>query len=290
MRGDPIQSAAELLIDDFRRRFPLLESLVGEFGNERLEERIPWLFGFLLAAANNQGLGGCCFVLDVSAGTTVIAAILTALSGFKSDFPRLVEHYATHAFKRGQRVRVLPTDAVFEYDGLWRQFPNYFRLKLLGTETGSYRSFPLVDVLRLEPTDRVRPRGTGATKLGQAAGGPLDRLLDVRSSGNNSIIRNVVLCHMPRVRFARTIGSIGLERGEVGSLPLLSDYLPWGSVGVDGLLHPKDPHQTVGEPLIAVSGFPEDIARNCNAAPPNTKVVFADGPQSLARDLQLMMT
>ncbi len=286
MTGDPTQSAAELLIDDFRRRFPLLESLVGEFGDERQAERVPWLFGFLLAAADNQSPGGYCFVLDTSTGTTAIAAILTALSRFKADFPQLVEHYATHAFKPGQRVRVLPTDAVYEYDGLWRQFPGQFRLKLLGTETRSYRSFPLVDVLRLEPTDRVRPRGTGATKLGQRASGPLDQLLDVHSCGNKSIVRNIVLCHMPRVRFARAIDAVTLQPAKAGRLATLSDYLPWGSVGADGIFHSNDHHQTVGEPLIAVSGIPEDIARICSAAPANTKVVFADGPQSFARDLQ----
>jgi hypothetical protein len=286
MTGDPTQSATELLIDEFRQRFPLLEKIVGEFGDEGPRERIPWFFGFLLAAANNPNPGGCCFVLDISAGTTAIAALLAALSRLKADFPRLVEDYARHEFTPGQRVRVLPSDAVFEYEGIWSEFPGQFKLKLIGAETRSFRSFPLVDILRLEPTDRLRPQGTGATNLGQRASGPLDKLLDFNSCGNNSIIRNVVLCHMPRAQFTRTIDAITLAPTHAKTFERLSQFVSWGSIDPDGLLRANDSHQTVGEPLVAVSGFPEDIARNCRASPANTKVIFADGPQRFARDLQ----
>ncbi len=286
MKGDPSQSAAELLIDEFRQRFPLLEKIVGEFGDDGPREQVPWFFGFLLAAANNPNPGGCCFVLDISSGTTAIAALLTALSRLKADFPGLVEDYARHAFTPGERVRVLPSDAVFEYDGIWSEFPGYFKLRLIGAETASFRSFPLVDVLRLEPTDRLRPRGTGASNLGQRASGPLDRLLDFNSCGNNSIIRNVVLCHMPRAQFARTIDTITLAPTHARTFERLSRFVSWGSIGPDGLLYANDSYQTVGEPLVAVSGTPEDIAHNCRASPANTKVVFADGPQRFARDLQ----
>jgi hypothetical protein len=286
MGGDPEQSAVQQLIGTFRDRFPLLESIAGEFGTGGPREQIPWFFGFLLAAANNRSPGACCFVLDTSAGTTVVAALLTALSRLKSDFPDLVEHYAEHAFRPGERVRVLPSDAVYEYEGIWRQFPAYFRLKFLGADTPSYRSFPLAEVLRLEPTDRLRPRGTGATDLGQKATGPLDTLLDVSSCGNNSIIRNTVLCHMPRIQFARAMDVISVASRNARSSAKLSDFLSWGSVGPDGRLHPNDTHQTAGEPLIAVSGTAEDIARVCRDTPPGSKIVFADGAERFARDLQ----
>src|SRR5262249_16627420 len=152
---------AQQLIGTFRARFPLFDRIAGNFGDESSREQIPWFFGYLLAAANNRNPGACCFILDVSTGTTAVAALLTALTRLKTDFPSLVEGYAQNAFQRGERVRVLPSDAVFEYDGIWRQFPAYFRLKLLGADTPSYRSFPLAEVLRLEPTDRHRPKGTG---------------------------------------------------------------------------------------------------------------------------------
>ena len=69
-----------------------------------------------------------------------IAAVLTALSRLKAEFPSLVEDYARHAFTQGQRVRVLPSDAVFEYGGVWTEFPGYFKLQLIGAETEAFEA------------------------------------------------------------------------------------------------------------------------------------------------------
>lgn len=143
MTGDPTQTTTELLIDDFRQRFPLLEKIVGEFGDDGSRERIPWFFGFLLAAANNPNPGGCCFVLDISTGTTAIAALLTALSRLKADFPGLVQNYARHAFTLGQRVRVLPSDAVFEYDESGRNFQVTSNLDCWDPRRAAFEAFPL---------------------------------------------------------------------------------------------------------------------------------------------------
>jgi hypothetical protein len=160
---------------------------------------------------------------------------------------------------------------------------NAYRGSLLGND--ARRSFPLVDVLRLEPTDRLRPKGTGACNLGQFASSPLDQLLDLSSCGNNSVICNIVLCYMPRSQFARIVDSVILAPRQATKFEPLSRFLSWGSIGPDGSLHSNDPHQMVGEPLIAVSGIPEDIAQVCKESPTRSKVVFADGPH-LTRDLQ----
>src|ERR1700733_2602908 len=111
MSDDPEQTPAAFLIGDLKRRFPLFETIVGQFGDEN-RESIPWFFAFLLAAASAPSTGGCCFVLDMSTGTAAIAALLAALDRLKSDFPRLVEDYARYAFSPGQRVRGLPSDGV----------------------------------------------------------------------------------------------------------------------------------------------------------------------------------
>jgi hypothetical protein len=58
MGGDSEQPATEQLIGAFRNRFPLLDRIAGEFGNEGRREQIPWFFGFLVAAANNRNPGG----------------------------------------------------------------------------------------------------------------------------------------------------------------------------------------------------------------------------------------
>ena len=146
--------------------------------------------------------GGCRFVLDASPGTTVIAAVLTALDRLKADFPRLVEDYARHAFKPGQRVLVLPSDAVSEYEGLWSQFPGQFKLRLLGTDTASFRSFPLADVLRLEPTNRLRPAEPARpVSVSARAGRSIDSSNSVPAETTaSSAITYRVTCRVPSSR------------------------------------------------------------------------------------------
>lgn len=272
------------LIDEFRRRFPLFDSIVGRFGEKTPAERIPWFFGFILAAATKPGAGACCFVLEKTPGTTAIAAILAGLVRLQRDLPGLVERYARTALARGERVKVRPSDFVYEYEGLWEDFPGFFRLKLLGED--AWRSFPLVDVLRLEPTDRVRPKGTGSSDLGAFERSPLDHLLDLTTCGNNSLIENAVLVHMARTQFARIADAIILAPRHARRFARLSRFLPWGSIGHDGTLKLNDPYQVIGEPLVAATGVPEDLALASSSAGAGTKIVLVDGARRLARDLQ----
>lgn len=270
------------LIGELRRRFPLIGRIVGRFGEETPQESIPCFFGLLLAAALRPGKGPCCFVLDKTPGTTPVAAILTALVGLRNNLPGLVKNYV-NTLSRGQRVKVLPSGFVYEYEGPWMDFPGQFRLKFLGKD--AWRNFSMEDVLRLEPTDHVRPRGDGGD-LSASESDPLDNLLDYRIFGNSSIIQNTVLVYMPRSRFWRVAESIALGQGSHQPLPQLSSFLPWGFIGRDGTLKPSNQHQVVGEPLVASTVVAEDLAMACLAAEPATKVVFVDGANGLGRNLQ----
>ena len=284
MDGDyTVDAHHDDLIEEFRRCFPLIDHVVGRFGEDAASERIPWFFGFILAAAAKPGTGACCIVLDRTPGTTAIAAILSGLVRLQSDFPKLVEGYARNALTRGQRVRVRPTKFVYEYEGVWEEYPQFFRLKLLGEEAS--RSFPLEDVLRLEPTDRVRPKGTGSD-LGVFERSHLDRLLGLTTGGNNSLIQNAVFVQMPRAQLARVAEGTALAPRGAEQFDRLSQFLPWGFIGHDGTLRPNDPYQVVGEPLIAATSVPEDLALASLSADPGTKTVLVDGARSLARDLQ----
>ena len=272
------------LIDELRRRFPLFERIVGQFGDSTDDERIPWFFALLLAAASNLLPGACCFVLDKTLGTTAVAAVLLAFVRLQEDFPQLVESYASTALSKGQRVKVKPSNFVYEYDGLWDGYPGRFRLKVLGNE--EYRSFPIADVLRLEPTDRVRPKGTLNSKLGVFERSHLDELLDVTTCGNNSIIRNTVLLYMAQARFAEVVDTISLAPEHASGADRLSHFLPWGSIGQDGSLRPNDNYQVAGEPIIGVTRVPEDLALVSLSVPPASKIVLVDGARGFARDLQ----
>ena len=272
------------LIGEFRRRFPLFDRVVGRFGEDVPSERIPWFFGFILAAAAKPGAGACSVVLEKTPGTTAIAAILAGLIRLQRDFPSLVERYARTALERGQRVKVRPSDFVYEYEGVWEEFPDFFRLKFLGEDAS--RSFPLVDVLRLEPTDRVRPKGTGASDLGAFERSPLDHLLDLTTCGNNSLIRNAVLVQMPRTHLARIADATILAPIHASEFARLSQFLPWGFIGHDGTLNSDDHFQVVGEPLIAATSVSEDLALASSSADAGAKTVLVDGARRLARDLQ----
>ena len=272
------------LIGEFRRRFPLLDRIVGHFGEDALLERIPWFFGFILAAAGKPGSGACCFVLDKTSGTTAIASIFAGFARLQRDFPSLAERYARTALKCGQRVKVRPSDYVYEYEGVWEDEAGLFRLKFLGEK--SWRSFPLVDLLRLEPTDRIRPKGTGKSDLGAFERSPLDNLLDLTTCGNNSVVENAVLVLMARSSFARIADAINLAEKDANQTVGLSRCLPWGFIEHDGTLKPNDRYQVVGEPLIAATGVPEDLAFAASSAGIGTKTVLVDGARRLARDLQ----
>ena len=273
------------LLGELRRRFPLLEQLVGRFGEDTQEERIPWFFALLLSAAMECVPGACCFVLDKTRATTATTAIVLAFIKLQNKFPALVKNYAKTALHRGQRVKVKPSDFVYEYDGPWEEFPERFRLKVLGQDS-SRRSFPMAEVLRLEPSDRMRPKGRLDSVLGAFERSCLDELLDLTTCGNNSLIQNNVLLYMAQAQFAEVVGKIALATENATGFDYLSDFLPWGSIGPDGDLRPNDVYQVTGEPIIAVTRVPEDLALASSSAPVATKVVLVDGARGLARNLQ----
>ena len=173
---------------------------------------------------------------------------------------------------------------MYEYSGLWDGYPGFFRLKELGQE--AYRSFPMAEVLRLEPTDRLRPKGTGKSDLGTFKRSRLDELLDLTTCGNNSMIRNTVLLYIAQARFEEIVGAIVLAPGQANGFDGLSGFLPWGSIGQDGELKANDAYQVAGEPIVAVTRVPEDLALASSSATVATKVVLVNGARGLARDLQ----
>ena len=281
-----IESSTRLLIDDLNQRFPILRDISGQFGDGAATENIPWFFGLLMSAASNRTPGSYCFVLDKTLGTTALTAVFVALVRIQRDFPDLAQRYAQSAFVAGQLVKVKPSDYVYEYEGLWDGHADKFRLKV--QDKLERRTFPVAEILRLEPTTRKRPKGTLSSKLGVPERVGLDDLLGVSSFGNNSMIQNNVLLHMARTRFegvAETvsIGLIGSDR-----LHRLFDIFPWGTVGPDGEIRPVDQFQVVGEPVIAVSRVLQDIASAGKQASIGTKAVLIDGARSVVGDLQAL--
>ena len=124
------------------------------------------------------------------------------------------------------------------------------------------------------------------TPLKEFSPSHLDELLGINTYGNNSIIRNKVLLYMPQARFADVVNSVAITIGNSDEFKNLSEFFPWGSIGLNGELKPNDAYQEVGEPIVAVTKVPEDLALASSTAQMGTKVIFVDGARGLANDLQ----
>ena len=269
------RDSSQDLVSELRSRFPIFDQIAGQFGENTEVESVPWFYALLLSAALNRKPGATCFVLDKTPGTTALAAVFLALSRLQEDSSRLIEEYAKTAMFKGQLVQVKPSDYVYEYDGIWEDFPDQFRLKVLDKE--EWRNFPISDVLRLEPTTRKRPKGTLISKLGVFEQSSIDELLDITTFGNDSIIRNTVMLYMSQARFAGITEQVFLTPSTSDRHYRLSDFLPWGTVGPGGEIKVADSTQVIGEPLIAVSRVPQDLAAAAVASPVGSKLVLVDG-------------
>jgi len=278
------RDSSQVLISELRSRFPILDQIAGQFGVDSNVESIPWFYALLLAAAKKNQPGAICFVLDKTLGTTALAAVFLALSRLQVESSRLIEEYVKTAMFKGRLVRVKPSDFVYEYDGVWEDYSDQFRLKVQDKE--EWRNFPISDVLRLEPTTRKRPKGTLTSKLGVFEQSSIDELLGITTFGNDSIIQNAVMLYMSQARFAGITEQVFLTPSTSDRHYRLSDFLPWGTVGPGGEIKVADSSQVIGEPLIAVTRTTQDLAAAAVAAPEGSKLVLVDGIRGITNDLQ----
>ena len=93
---------------------------------------------------------------------------------------------------------------------------------------------------------------------------------------------------MAQARFSKAADAIALSSTTTKTFECLSEFLPWGSIGPQGELKPFDAFQIAGEPIIATTRVPEDLAFASISAEPGTKIVLADGARGFARDLQAL--
>lgn len=226
--------------------------------------------------------------------------MLAALTRLQSEFPALVEEYARNGFRKHERVRVLPTEHVYEFDGVFDRpgapaFHSFFRLKVIDPRRSrwdrkiirqpTFRSFPVNEILRLQRTDRIQPRGKQNSDLGHWQAGPLDRLLGIRSGGNTSLFRNHVLLLTSisdATYFAETSGVASMN----GFATELSKAVTWGRLNDDGVMQADNELQGREQPLIAVTHAIDLLADACEQAEPYSKNVFIDGVTAITRNLQ----
>lgn len=303
----------EELTDQLKQRYPLLTSLRIAGQSWSVQEPLPDFLGLLLAAAESPDRRSCCFVFPDASRVACTTATLLALSKLTREFDDLAREYAQNNFEPGQRVIIWPTGHVYEYNGVLEPEGHWSkRFELLAKD--GIRTLPISDILRMEPTNRKSPKGGLTTPLhGHLEPNALDALIRVQSWGNKSMLRNRVLYLTSKAKFETFLDSTELHRphagvsinssfsenqernlGQLGAHSSakkdsgsdLVDVLPWGSINEDGSLASSDQYQVEGEPILAVTNSVENAAEMSAQVEPFSRVVFADGPERLTRNLQ----
>lgn len=280
---------AAAISDEFGKRHPLLQELVVADAPDSLWEALPRFLGFLLSAAESRSPQICCVLLPEMESVGYLTSTLLALSKLRAEFPDLLRGYATRDLEYGQKVRVLPHGYVYKYGGLWPSSTDFFELRVLNASDKARRTFPVDEILRLEPTERVLPKGKGATDLGQFRLSPLDRLIGIQTGGNTSLFRNHVFYLSARVEFEDLASTIRLARrvnAGAGAGNVSADIIPWGLISSDGRIEREDRYQRKDEPLIAVTHSVDYLADACEAAPRFSKFVIVNEAEKLSRNLQ----
>lgn len=235
--------------------------------------------GVLLAAIEESRHASFCFVFPRKEGIAPISAVLYALGRFAVDFPALAEDYAQRRFSIGQRVKLVPEGKVFVFSGVWPQHENRFlRLEILN-ENARF-TWPVSEILRIEPTERKTPKGRiedSRRAWIEAPLSALDKLIGTRTFGNISVARNHVLYLGGRSEMEDFLANTLLSSSASESPRPIGDLVPAGHIEESGAIRPRDAYQAAGEPLIAVSSRIENVAAAAANAEPRSKVVIVDG-------------
>lgn len=272
---------------EMERRYPLLAELV--IGTQLASRRIraPRFLGILLAAAESTAPEICCMSLPETEAVGYLTAMMLALSRLRAEFPSLLKEYARRGLEEGQRVRVLPHRYVYRYGGVLPGYDDSFKLEALNASDKQWKTFPVNQILRLEPTEHGVPKGKGNTNLGSFELSGLDRLIGIHSGGNTSLFRNHVFYLSARAEARDLAAAIELARaGGDSGYGVGGEAIPWGHIASDGEVQRDDDYQHDGEPLIAVTHSPDHLAAACERAAPFSKVVIVNEADKLARNLQ----
>jgi hypothetical protein len=203
----------EEIIRHLKERFPMLTRLRVRLADRDAEiERPPAYVGLLLSVMADRSTGPVCFVFPRRGEVARVAAVLYGLLRFAERLPELIAEYARTSFNTGQRVRVYPSEHVFEFGGLAEDLFSQFWLRTPPTKggLGGRRTFPMTDVLRLEVTTRKNPKGHLDTQLQAPPSAPIDDLLGERTYGNRGLFRNEVLLLDSQTAFARFAETVKL--------------------------------------------------------------------------------
>lgn len=263
------------------QRFPLLTSLSIRRCSEDSEELATFM-GVLLGAIEESRYASFCFVFPRKDEIAPLTAVLYSLGRFAVDFPKLAEEYARRSFQRGQRVRLVPEGKVYVFGGVWPGLETRFRLELLN-ENAAF-TWPVSEILRIEPTQRKIPKGHFADADQARKEAPLwglDKLIGTKTFGNTSLAVNNVLYLGGRSEMEDFLERTMLTSSGCETPCSAGSLIAAGHIDDCGTIRPRDSYQAAGEPLIAISSRIENVAAACAKASPRSKVVIVDGARRI---------
>jgi hypothetical protein len=260
-------------------RFPLLKSL-RIYNGPGESEALAAFMGVILAAIAVSRHSSFCFVFPRKSRTAPLAAVLYALGRFAVEFPQLADEYAGRTFEKGQRVKLIPGGKVFVFGGLWPGHESrFFRLELVNGKGAC--SWPVSEILRIEPTHRKRPMGDFSDRAAGAPLSALDKLIGTKTFGNTSLAVNHVLYLGGRTEFGEFLSGTSLVSAGCQTPVSGHSLISPGTIGESGNIRHEDNYQAAGEPFIALSSRIEHVAAACKAAPQRSKVVIVDGARRI---------
>ncbi|GJL75951.1 DrmE family protein [Nitrosomonas sp.] len=246
------------LADWLNEKFPELKNIEISYGDDD-SVKIPFIARLLVAAMLNKNGSDCVFIIPQSEVMASLTALLSALSNTKHNFPMYREDFAKHGLQIGQKVRLIPSNTIYEYAGFMSGVsPKMFRLNLLGANANNgCVSLPLEEVLRLFPTSRTTPMGRGNDTRGVPELSDLDKVIGIKSYGNYSLFKNRIILHSSKGKMDSFLEMWSMHRrnkeGRItASLKDMRDF-PWGKISLEGNLQSFNRYQICGEPVIAFS-------------------------------------
>lgn len=273
------------LADWLDEKLPELEDIEISYGEDN-SVKIPYIARLLVAALLNKNGADCVFIIPQSEVMACLTALLSALSNTKHNFSIYREDFAKSGLQTGQRVRLIPSNTVYEYAGFMKGIsPERFRLNLLGINSNNgCVSLPIEQVLRLFPTSRTTPMGRGNDTGSVPELSDLDRVASIKSYGNYSLFKNRIILHSSKGKMDSFLEMWSMHRVDkegsiTASLRDMRDF-PWGWINREGNLQSSNRYQVYGEPVIAFSSRLSPIDEYCEDQEENSRTIITSNKKA----------
>ncbi len=266
-----------------KEEFVLISDLKIASGKMREPILIPPMLWLLLASVFSPDKRPVCFVLPAIDDIPSLLSCLVAVYDIANRFDDFLKDYERLAFTKGTRVKVRPHEYVFEYEGLWGE--THFKLKELqeGKALPAALTFPINEIVRLEPTDSKRPKGKLNRGLGKGIPSDLDKLLSIATYGNCSLFQNCAVLCSTKDRFESFLTKTKFAKDDVKAK--LTDILPWGVIEENGSYRFDDKSQTCGEPAVALGLRSFNVSEIARKSAEYSKTIILSGPEKFLNDL-----